>query len=480
MTTASNTTAQQEEGILPPYASASETKASTVQPSLTTTDPLVGTLDARVGLFINEDGSLLLDGYPVRRLSQTDDPHRLLCYTKQQDGAGQPIAAGDLLAAAHESGHAQAEHQDAWLAAYVRARAALSEALTLYAVTSVGSVLKNLKGSDGFLETIDHVRATLPRLPAQFGDEETLFAACVCLGQFLKTLSDDFERGELLSPLTRVRGGQVFLEAFQQVRDALIQLPLFQHAYQRQRHSLSPEKQQVVRPAPSSVEENLFVEQYKLHQDEILRDKDSRRALMLKVLEIAGVFLSIGIVNIAGTGAVDLAYPLLSLFLAIEWRRDNDKIGSNRRFIRGEIEPNLGRYRGWEQHSTLISKLSKLLWKAHKQQKQAPFEQLLRSIEPEMRSMLMLSSDEPLPENLVIELEYTYQTPPDLLTLASRGIFLVTQLLTLIVASISVVARVIEAPTAVTSWALVGVAVIFLVIDSWAIVRTWSFVRNLR
>jgi hypothetical protein len=458
-------------GILPPYADPA------LQPGLLPQTAQLAMVNEVNGLSVQHDGTLTLYGQPIKHCTLAANPSQLLCTL--HEGGHATVSARDLFTAAIAGGHIQQDQQDLWLTAYIRARAALSEVLTLYAVTSVSSVLNGIKGSDDFLEALDHARATLPRFPTQFDDEVALFAACICLGQLLKTMSDDFQRGTVASCLPYVRGGRVFLEAFLQVQEALIQLPLLQSACQVQQESTRPGKQQPSQ-AVSSVEEDLFVDQYRLHQDEILRDKDSRRALVIKTLEIAGVFLSIGIANIAGTGAVDLAYSLLSFFLAAEWRRDNDKIGLNRRFIRNQVESHYHKYQGWENYCVLIHKLSRRIWKVQKQQKRAPFKQLLASIEPEIRSMLKLAPDEPLPQDVVIELEYAYQTPPNLLTLATRGIFLATQLLTLIVGIISVVARVIETPTAVTSWALVGVAVIFLVVDSWAIMRTWCLIRNLR
>ena len=313
MTTTSNTTKQEQEGILPPYASASEVKASTIQPSFTTTDPLVGALDARTGLFINKDGSLLLNGYPVHCLSQTDDPHRLLCYTEQPDGAGQPVATGDLLAAAYESGHAQAEHRDAWLAAYVRARAALNEALTLYAVTSVSSVLKNLKGSDDFLEAIDHVRAVLPRIPTQLESEETLFASCTCLAMEMRAVSDDFERGDFASYLPRIRGGRIFLEAILQVKKALMQLPLSPPPAQEYKDMPASDMHNA--PATRSVIDKK--EEYHPLRDEILKQIDWQQALFLAVLTAGGIFLSLAL-QPGVSGLVAMILPIVGLGLAIK------------------------------------------------------------------------------------------------------------------------------------------------------------------
>ncbi len=74
------------------------------------------------------------------------------------------------------------------------------------------------------------------------------------------------------------------------------------------------------------------------HRDEILRNVDSRRNLTVANLTIAGLFLSAGLANIANTGVVCFAYPIVAYYLALEWRRDDEKIADNRVFIREYVE----------------------------------------------------------------------------------------------------------------------------------------------
>ncbi len=262
-------------------------------------------------LACDSDGSLTFNGWKIEHLQLSAHPQQLLCTAS---GHQISIWANDLLHAAYHNDQIQPGHAQSWLSSYIRARAALGEALKLFAITSTGSVLRGLKGSDDFLETLDHARDLLPRFPAQFDDDAALFGACLCLGQLLKSLSDDFERAGLAASMPHIRGGQVFLEAFLQAQDALTQLPLFGQARRREPGSETPVRPGAKRNTYSVIDKK---DEYEPLRDEILKQIDWQQPLFLAILTAGGIFLSLALQpNVSGLVAMIL--PLLGLGIAIK------------------------------------------------------------------------------------------------------------------------------------------------------------------
>lgn len=279
-------------------------------------------------LGVEADGSLTFNGWKIEHLQLSDHPLQLLCTAS---GHQISIWANDLLHAALSNDQIQPGHAQSWLSSYIRARSSLFEVLNLFAITSTGSVLRGLKGSDDFLETLDHARGAISRFPVQFDDDDAaLFAACLCLSQLLKTLSDDFERADLASCLTRIRGGQVFLEAFLQAQGALAELPLFQQAgplWQR----LEPLGSHVTTPPRLSVIDKK--DEYEPLRDEILKQVEWQQPLFLAVLTAGGIFLSLAL-QPGQSGLVPMILPILLLGLAIKIAAHDLRAGQINYYLR--------------------------------------------------------------------------------------------------------------------------------------------------
>lgn len=287
-----------DQAVLPPYAEKQPPSPIRTQMGQTESE-----------LFISPDGNLLLNGQQVRHI-ETAGPLQVLCYTDRRDRSGNPtsIWMSDLLKTAYASGQAQPGQQDAWLTAYVRSRAALNEMLTLYTVTSVSSVLPALKGSDDFMESVDYARSALPRLPAEFENEEALFAAAVALNLLLRTLIEDFEQGDL--DLQRIRGGRVFLEALQHIQSARAHLPLFHST------ASTPSKRAAttVQTAASVIDKR---EEYAPLRDEVLKQIDWQHTLFTLMVTIGGIFLSLA-TQPGISGLVAWIVPVLGFGIAVK------------------------------------------------------------------------------------------------------------------------------------------------------------------
>jgi hypothetical protein len=272
-------------------------------------------------LAVEADGSLTFNGWKIEYFQLSAHPLQLFCTASVHQIS---IWANDLLLAAYGSEQIQPQLAQTWLSSYIRARAALAEILNLFSVTSTGSVLRGFKGSDAFLETFDLVRGMLPRFPVQFDDEAALFGACLCLGQLLKSLGDDFERADLAACMSRIRGGLVFLEAFLQAQDALVQLPLFGQARRSWQASEAHVRSEVKRPPSSSVIDKK--EEYQPLRDEILKQIDWQQPLFLAILTAGGIFLSLALQpNVSGLVAMIL--PILGLGIAIKLSAHDLRVG---------------------------------------------------------------------------------------------------------------------------------------------------------
>ncbi len=458
----------------------------------------VGILRERRGLVLWEDQHITLFDKPFTLLRPSPEQPFLLMVLNE-DGhksAGQNVhltlvSARDLLFVATGQESLTLNQVDEWTGAYARALSAFASLVQQVATTPLGHVLPHRSGGDGqrFLDTLFSMKAEIDAFPLPDTDEAILYGTCLALHRMLGMLVTLADQASLSSWIMSIAGGILFVRTFEDVRVASHRLPSLGIPQQQPLPDVlmnKPREEDV----PSSIEAALIVEQYAQHQDEIKQDKVARRALLIKLLEYAGLFLSIGIANVSGTGVIDLAYPILAFFLLAEWRRDNDKVGTNRRFIRERIEkPNYHQTLPWETYRTIISCALKWL---REEQKQLPlfrrqtmsFEEALSVPKEHIRmfvcEQLHLASDADIPEDILVELEYAYHTPTGLLELASRGIAIFTQMLTLMVAVISVGARLWQAPTDPQTWALVCLAIIFTAIDVWAIVRTWDLVRHIR
>jgi hypothetical protein len=234
-------------------------------------------------------------------------------------------------------------------------------------------------------------------------------------------------------------------------------------------------------PAEAEPANSLFVEQYVSLRQEILQNKAERRTLLLEVLRTASAFLSVGLVNYAGSGIIALIFPIIALFLAGEWVHDDDRIRLIRRFLREQVEEARGRpHAMWELYRNAVDVLVKLLKREKRKRARADFEQLLQGCREEAALALKLPREAALPRDIVQEASSALALPGGLVQLSARGVFLSTQLLAWIVGGISVAVGLMTPATWLPHWALICLAAIFVPADAIAMVLTWRLLRHRR
>jgi hypothetical protein len=144
---------------------------------------------------------------------------------------------------------------------------------------------------------------------------------------------------------------------------------------------------------------HLFLEQYRSLRDEIDRRVDSRQQILYLTLLAASTFLAFG-VQMGTSYLVLLFYPVLALFLAALWSHNDLRIGQINYFIRTELEMHLGDLPKWEAY------------------RRRSFRSLRkRDRDPNEVSVSMLAP------------------PIGLIAFSTRGVFLTTQALALVIVS---------------------------------------------
>ena len=94
---------------------------------------------------------------------------------------------------------------------------------------------------------------------------------------------------------------------------------------------------------------DLYVEQYSSLRSEIEKRLDIRQATLTFTLVLAGTFLSVA-AQPGIAAATAFYYPIVALFLAAAWTQNDAKIGQISQYIRVEVEQHMGPLTGWEAY----------------------------------------------------------------------------------------------------------------------------------
>jgi len=97
-----------------------------------------------------------------------------------------------------------------------------------------------------------------------------------------------------------------------------------------------------------TIDSPLLVAEYSALRDEILKRIEFQHQLVSLTLIVAGTFLTIGVQANVPSSAL-LVYPILALFLAAGWAQDDVRINQLSVYIREKIEKHLGGF-GWENY----------------------------------------------------------------------------------------------------------------------------------
>jgi hypothetical protein len=93
---------------------------------------------------------------------------------------------------------------------------------------------------------------------------------------------------------------------------------------------------------------DLYVEQYSSLRSEIEKRLDIRQAILTFTLVLAGTFLSVA-AQPGIAAATAFYYPLVALFLAAAWTHNDAKIGQISQYIKLEVEQHMP-FLGWEAY----------------------------------------------------------------------------------------------------------------------------------
>lgn len=293
--------------------------ASVAGPSPTLSIPAA----ERPSLTIGPVGNLLLDSEQIERIEMLEGPQRLYCATNR--GAQTTISASDLFSLI---GLAAIDiDQQHHLTTYAQLYGSLQGVLSLFGATSVGVVLRSLKGCDGFLEVVDHTKLALPRFPMQFADAQELLATNLCLLSLVKKMNDSFERGELASCVERIRGGSVFLEAIRQLQSVLAIVPQSQLLGTVSSSAAGAElvrgEQHAASLKHSVIDKK---EEFGPLRDEVLEQLKLQQPLFLAVLTAGGIFLSMAL-QPTTSGLVAMIFPIIGLGLAVKIAAHDSRVG---------------------------------------------------------------------------------------------------------------------------------------------------------
>jgi hypothetical protein len=97
-----------------------------------------------------------------------------------------------------------------------------------------------------------------------------------------------------------------------------------------------------------SLSKDLYVEQYSSLRSEIEKRLDIRQATLTFTLLLAGTFLSVA-AQPGIAAATAFYYPIVALFLAAAWTHNDAKIGQISQYIRLEVEQHMP-FTGWEAY----------------------------------------------------------------------------------------------------------------------------------
>jgi hypothetical protein len=101
-------------------------------------------------------------------------------------------------------------------------------------------------------------------------------------------------------------------------------------------------------PEAHSIRALLLVEQYVSLRNEIEKRIEIRQQILALTLLVAGTFLTVGVQpNVPEV--VLLFYPIIAMFLAAIWEHNDLRVGQLNFYLRTEVERHLGRFGpGWE------------------------------------------------------------------------------------------------------------------------------------
>src|SRR5438874_2032447 len=156
-------------------------------------------------------------------------------------------------------------------------------------------------------------------------------------------------------------------------------------------------------PEVQSVRALLLVEQYISLRNEIEKRIEIRQQILALTLLVAGTFLTVGVQpNVPEV--VLLFYPIIAMFLAALWEHNDLRVGQLNFYIRTEVEKHLGRFGpGWETFR-------------------------LQTFPPRHRHKQQKGQRRVQEHPLIPQI--------GLMTFATRGMFLTTQAMTILVAAV--------------------------------------------
>jgi hypothetical protein len=96
-----------------------------------------------------------------------------------------------------------------------------------------------------------------------------------------------------------------------------------------------------------SLPKDLYIEQYSSLRSEIEKRLDIRQATLTFTLVLAGTFLSVA-AQPGIAAATAFYYPIVALFLAAAWTHNDSKIGQISQYIKLEVEQRMAPFTGWE------------------------------------------------------------------------------------------------------------------------------------
>ncbi len=228
------------------------------------------------------------------------------------------------------------------------------------------------------------------------------------------------------------------------------------------------------------------------HRDEILRNVETRRNITLTNLTIAGLFLSAGLANFANTGFICLAYCVIAYYLALEWRRDDNKIADNRRFIREYVEQPLSKILNmmsrntgqqvivlWEMQRFALHEIEKLI------PKHVNVDEVFKvpAIYDHAASMLGLVDGQEIPPAFITEVKARIsrnRRSGAQVESGARGIFNVLQILTTLLGSWSLFLNIMLTLSILQRIAYATVGIMFVVINIILIFKTREILRHER
>ena len=274
------------------------------------------------------DGRLFIAGQPITRLVPDELPTRLLCSIEAENAEqNYPVNVRDLLFATLGHDPVPAEVETTWYSAYIQTRCTLHEVITVFSETSVGTALGYVWGGQGFLSALTYVREKMPLFPLQFTTTESLFAACLCLENLLETVLVCSKQVELEPFVSRVLGGQAFLDLLYQLEGAHSRLPsLTGNSHKREGAHLRPISSAFITLPSTKLAIIAKEDEAPLLRDEIIEQVKLQQPLFLAMITLGLGFLSVAL-QPGVSGLTACLLPVASLSLALALNTHSTRVG---------------------------------------------------------------------------------------------------------------------------------------------------------